>query len=177
MAKSYKELLHDITTFILDVDGVLTDGRLLISESGELLRTMNAKDGYAMKTALNNGYNVCIITGGTNEGVKTRLVGLGIEDVFLNASDKMIQMHEYVAKHNLKPENIVYMGDDMPDVPALEFASVACCPQDAIPEVKAVSQYISHKNGGDGCVRDIIEQVMKVHGKWNVLDGKNAKSN
>ncbi|MEP3967680.1 MAG: 3-deoxy-D-manno-octulosonate 8-phosphate phosphatase, partial [Nonlabens sp.] len=103
MATSYKELLHDITTFILDVDGVLTDGRMLISESGELLRTMNARDGYAMKTALNNGYNVCIITGGRNEGVKSRLVGLGITDVFLNASDKMVQLHEYVTKHNLKP--------------------------------------------------------------------------
>ena len=176
MATSYKELLHDITTFILDVDGVLTDGRMLISESGELLRTMNVRDGYAMKTALNNGYNVCIITGGRNEGVKSRLVGLGVTDVFLNASDKMVQMHEYVAKHNLKPENIVYMGDDMPDVPALEFAGVGCCPQDAIPEVKAVSQYISHKNGGDSCVRDIIEQVMKVQGKWNVQDGKSVKS-
>ncbi len=160
MATSYKELLHDITTFILDVDGVLTDGKLLISESGELLRTMNARDGYAMKTALNNGYNVCIITGGTNEGVKDRLVGLGIQDVFLNASDKMIQLHEYAAKHHLKPENIVFMGDDMPDVPAIKFVGLGCCPQDAIPEVKAVSQYISHKKGGAACVREIIEQVM-----------------
>jgi 3-deoxy-D-manno-octulosonate 8-phosphate phosphatase (KDO 8-P phosphatase) len=176
MTKSYKELLHDINTFILDVDGVLTDGRLIISESGELLRTMNARDGYAMKTALNNGYNICIITGGTNEGVKKRLVGLGITDVYLNASDKMIQIREYVAKHNLKPENIVFMGDDMPDVAAIQFAGIGCCPQDAIPEAKAVSQYISHRNGGDACVRDIIEQVMKVHGKWNVQEGKSVKS-
>lgn len=176
MAKSYKELLRDITTFILDVDGVLTDGRLLISESGELLRTMNAKDGYAMKTAIDNGYHVCIITGGTNEGVKNRLVGLGIKDVFLNASDKMLQINEFVTKHHLKPENIVYMGDDMPDVAAVTYAGLGCCPQDAIPEVKAVSQYISHKNGGDACVRDIIEQVMKVQGKWNVSHGKSIKS-
>jgi 3-deoxy-D-manno-octulosonate 8-phosphate phosphatase (KDO 8-P phosphatase) len=176
MAKSYKELLHDITTFILDVDGVLTDGRLLISESGELLRTMNAKDGYAMKTAIDNGYHICIITGGTNEGVKNRLVGLGIKDVFLNASDKMLQIKEFVTKHHLKPENIVYMGDDMPDVAAVAYAGLGCCPQDAIPEIKAVSQYISHKNGGDACVRDIIEQVMKVQGKWNANHGKSVKS-
>ncbi len=176
MSKSYKELLHEITTFILDVDGVLTDGRLLISESGELLRTMNAKDGYAIKAALQKGFKICIITGGTNEGVKGRLEGLGIKDVFLNASDKMIQIDQYVAKHNLKAENIVYMGDDMPDVPAVQFAGLGCCPQDAIPEIKAVSQYISHKNGGDACVRDIIEQVMKAQGKWTVLDGKSVKS-
>ncbi|MGB3590839.1 MAG: HAD hydrolase family protein [Nonlabens sp.] len=173
---SYKKLLHKITTFILDVDGVLTDGRLLIAESGELLRTMNAKDGYAMKTALNNGYNICIITGGRNEGVKSRLVGLGIEDVFLNASDKMVQLHEYVKKLALDPGEILYMGDDMPDVPALEFAGLGACPQDAIPECKAVSQYISHKNGGDGCVRDVIEQVMKVQGKWKVSSGKQTPS-
>ncbi len=174
--KSYKELLHDITTIILDVDGVLTDGRLLISESGELLRTMNAKDGYAIKAAINSGLNVCIITGGRNQGVKTRLAGLGVKDIFLNAADKMKEMHEYVEKYQLSPEQILYMGDDMPDVPALEFAGLGCCPQDAIPECKAVSQYISHKNGGDGCVRDVIEQVLKVKGKWNVPGSSGIRS-
>jgi 3-deoxy-D-manno-octulosonate 8-phosphate phosphatase (KDO 8-P phosphatase) len=173
---SYKLKLKNITTFILDVDGVLTDGRLIISESGELLRTMNAKDGYAIKTALNKGYNVCIITGGTNEGVKTRLVGLGIKDVFLNASEKMVQLHEYVAANDLTPEEILYMGDDMPDIPALEYSGLAACPQDAIPEVKAVSDYISHKKGGDSCVRDVIEQVLKVNGDWTISSGKTAVS-
>lgn len=176
MAKSYKELLQNINTFILDVDGVLTDGRLIISENGALLRTMNVRDGYAMKTALDNGYNVCIITGGTNEGVKMRLTELGIKDIYLNASNKMTHIRKYVAAHNLKPENIVFMGDDMPDVQAIQYAGLGCCPQDAIPEAKAVSQYISHKNGGDACVRDIIEQVMKVHGKWKVQDGESVKS-
>ncbi|PQJ18494.1 KdsC family phosphatase [Nonlabens tegetincola] len=174
--KNYKELLNDVTTFILDVDGVLTDGRLLISESGELLRTMNARDGYAIKTALNNGYKVCIITGGRNDGVKSRLMGLGVEDVFLNASDKMVQMREYVVKHNLTPEEILYMGDDMPDLPALEYAGVATCPQDAIQEVKSICNYISHRNGGDSCVRDVIEQVMKVQGKWNATQAVQAVS-
>ncbi|WP_124981518.1 KdsC family phosphatase [Nonlabens xiamenensis] len=176
MPKSYKELLHDISTFIFDVDGVLTDGRLLISESGELLRTMNAKDGYAIKAALHQGYKVCIITGGRNDGVKSRLMGLGVTDVFLNAHDKMVQLTEYVTKYDLKPEEIVYMGDDMPDVPALRYAGLGCCPQDAIPEIKAVSQYISHRKGGDCCVRDIIEQVLKVQGKWNPQDGNKLPS-
>lgn len=173
---SYKLKLKNITTFILDVDGVLTDGRLLISESGELLRTMNAKDGYAMKTALNKGYKVCIITGGTNEGVKSRLVGLGIKDVFLNASEKMVQLMDYVSTHQLKPEEILYMGDDMPDIPALEYCGLATCPQDAIAEVKAASEYISHKNGGDSCVRDVIEQVLKVRGDWNTSSASTVVS-
>jgi len=149
---------------------------LLISESGELLRTMNAKDGYALKTALNNGYYVSIITGGRNQGVKSRLEGLGVTDVFMNAHDKMVQLKEYMDKHDLTADQILYMGDDMPDVPVLEYVGLATCPQDAIPEVKAVSDYISHKNGGDACVRDVIEQVMKVQGKWKVDYGKSATS-
>ncbi len=168
MATSYKELLHNITTIVLDVDGVLTDGRLLISESGELLRTMNAKDGYAIKAALVQGYRVCIITGGRNLGVKSRLQGLGVADVFMNAHDKMQVLKEYMDTHQLQSSEILYMGDDMPDVPAVEFAGLGACPQDAIPEIKAVSDYISHRHGGDCCVRDVIEQVMKVHGKWTV---------
>lgn len=176
MATSYKELLHEITTFIFDVDGVLTDGRMLISDSGELLRTMNAKDGYALKIALNQGYNICIITGGRNEGVKTRLEGLGVKDVFLNAQDKMPYLRRYAAAHDLKPEQMLYMGDDMPDIEAIEFVGLGTCPQDAIPEVKAASNYISHKNGGDCCVRDVIEQVLKVQGKWHVAGGNNIQS-
>jgi len=176
MEKNYKELLREIKAFIFDVDGVLTDGRLLISESGELLRTMNAKDGYALKTALNQGYLICIITGGNNKGVKSRLEGLGVADIFLNAHDKMVQLEEYMNKHGLKPGEVLYMGDDMPDVPALEYAGLAACPQDAVPEVKAVCNYISHKNGGDACVRDVIEQVLKVQGKWEVVYGANAAS-
>lgn len=177
MATSYKELLHEITTFFFDVDGVLTDGRLLISESGELLRSMNTKDGYAIKTALNQGFNICIITGGTNQGVKSRLEGLGVKDVFLNAHDKMPVLLKYAAAHDLNPEQMLYMGDDMPDVEAIEFVGLGTCPQDAIPEVKAVSDYISHKHGGDGCVRDVIEQVLKVQGKWHVAGGKSTQSN
>ncbi len=167
MKKNYKEYLNQITTFIFDVDGVLTDGSIQITTSGEMLRTMNVKDGYALKTALKAGYNVCIITGGSNEGVKKRLQGLGITDIYLGAHHKEEPLDEYLDIHNIKPENALYMGDDMPDIPPLKMVQLATCPQNAIAEVKAICDYVSHKNGGDGCVRDIIEQVLKVRGDWN----------
>lgn len=165
--KSYKEYLHNITTLIFDVDGVLTNGMLTITASGELLRHMNVKDGYAMKLALKQGYNICIISGGTNEGVKTRLNALGIKDVFLGAHQKVKPLTQYLTDNNIKKENVLYMGDDMPDIPVMELVGLPCCPQDAVNEVKAASKYISHKLGGNGCARDVIEQVLKVQGKWN----------
>jgi len=138
MEKSYKEYLHNITTFIFDVDGVLTDGKLHITTEGQMHRTMNVKDGYAIKAALDAGYNICIISGGTDEGVRK----------------------------DIAAQNILYMGDDIPDYPVMQFAGLACCPQDAVKEIKDISNYISHKNGGQGCVRDVIEQVLKVQGNW-----------
>lgn len=164
---SYKEHLHNITTFIFDVDGVLTDGTIMVTTQGELLRQMNVKDGYALKTALNAGFNMCIISGGSNEGVRQRLQGLGITDVYLGAHNKIKQLNEYLNKYNISSENVLYMGDDIPDVPVLKTVALACCPQDAVAEVKAVSNYVSHKHGGKGAVRDVIEQVLKVHGKWD----------
>jgi len=166
MEKSYKEFLKDITTFIFDVDGVFTDGSLLVTSEGELLRKMNVKDGYALKVALKKGYNVCIITGGTNEGVRIRLKGLGVTDIYMDAHYKMDALEEYMGLNHLEPENILYMGDDIPDIPPLQTVALATCPQNAVAEVKSVSQYISHKNGGHGCVRDVIEQVLKVRGDW-----------
>ncbi len=166
MEKSYKEYLKNITTFVFDVDGVFTDGSLLITTEGEMLRKMNVKDGYALKTALQKGYNVCIISGGTNEGVRKRLSDLGVSDIYLGAHLKIEPLKEYLGKHNIKPENVLYMGDDLPDIPAMQKVGLPTCPQDAVPEVKAVSKYVSHKNGGDQCVRDVIEQVLKVRGDW-----------
>ncbi|WP_281543126.1 KdsC family phosphatase [Maribacter aestuarii] len=166
MEKSYKEYLKDITTFVFDVDGVLTDGSLLITTEGEMLRKMNVKDGYAMKVALDKGYKICIITGGTNEGVRNRLRGLGIIDIYLGSHHKDEPLDEYLDVYNIDPKHVVYMGDDIPDIPPLKAVGLATCPQNAVPEVKAVCHYISHINGGDGCVRDIIEQVLKVRGDW-----------
>ncbi|RZN79455.1 MAG: HAD-IIIA family hydrolase [Winogradskyella sp.] len=165
--KSYKEYLNDITTFIFDVDGVLTDGSVTVTTEGEMLRTMNIKDGFALKTAVDAGYNVCIISGGSNEGVRKRLSGLGIKDIYLGAHNKIEQLNDYFSKNNITNNQTLYMGDDIPDYPVMQLVALPCCPQDAVPEIKGVSKYISHKNGGKGAVRDVIEQVLKVQGKWN----------
>jgi 3-deoxy-D-manno-octulosonate 8-phosphate phosphatase (KDO 8-P phosphatase) len=164
--QSYKEYLEHITTFIFDVDGVLTDGTVTVTTSGEMLRKMNIKDGYAIKTAIDKGFNVCVISGGSNEGVRVRLRGLGVTDIYLGAHNKIEQLDEYLDIYNIKAENVLYMGDDIPDLPVMKLVGLPCCPQDAAPEIKAVSHYISHKNGGKGAVRDVIEQVLKVQDKW-----------
>ena len=166
MATSYKELMNNITTFIFDVDGVLTDGTIMVTTEGEMYRNMSIKDGYALKSAVVAGYNVCIISGGSNEGVRKRLEGLGITDIFLGAHQKMLQFEEYCTKNNIAPKQVLYMGDDIPDLPVMQQVGLATCPQDAAPEIKAVSEYISPINGGKGCGRDVIEQVMRVQGKW-----------
>lgn len=165
--KSYKEYLQHITTFIFDVDGVLTDGTITVTTEGEMLRKMSIKDGFALKTAVDTGFNVCIISGGSNEGVRKRLRGLGITDIYLGAHNKIEQLDEYLEIYNIKSESVLYMGDDIPDFPVMKLVGLPCCPQDAVPEIKAICNYISHKNGGNGAVRDVIEQVLKVHGKWN----------
>ena len=167
MEKSYKEFLPQISTLIFDVDGVLTNGMVTVFPNGELVRHMNIKDGYALKTAVDAGLNVCIISGGNNEGVRTRLANLGIKDIYLGAHDKIKQYDEIVKKYNLQPENILYMGDDIPDYPVMKLVGLACCPNDAAPEIQGISNYISYKKGGDGCARDIIEQVLRVQGKWS----------
>ncbi len=173
MAKSYKEIMNQIDTFIFDIDGVLTDSSVHISPTGEMLRIMNIRDGFAMKAALESGYNVCIISGGSNEGVRIRLRNLGITDIHLGTPNKVETFKEYIELYNLKSENVLYMGDDIPDYHVMQLVGLPTCPQDASPEIKGISSYISHVNGGKGAVRDVIEQVMKVQDKWNVyFDGK-----
>lgn len=159
--------MADITTFVFDVDGVFTDGTVLVTSSGELLRSMSVKDGYAVKTAIQKGYNVCIITGGTNPGVKERLKGLGVTDFYMGAHHKLDPLEEYMELYKIDRRNVLYMGDDLPDIPPMKVVALPSSPQNAVAEVKAISAYVSHKNGGDGCVRDIIEQVLKVRGDWN----------
>lgn len=166
MEKSYKEIMPQISTFIFDVDGVLTDGIVTVFPNGELIRQMNIKDGYALKTAVKMGYNVCIISGGTNPAVKSRLQALGITDIYLGAHYKLDQLNEYLDIYNIDPANVLYMGDDIPDIPVMKICGLATCPKDAVPEVQYISGYISQKKGGKGCVRDVIEQVLKVQDKW-----------
>ncbi|WP_253784618.1 HAD family hydrolase [Flavobacterium sp. HSC-32F16] len=166
MAKSYKEIMNDITTFIFDVDGVLTDSSVFVTTEGEILRTMNIRDGYAMKAAVESGYNVCIISGGSNEGVRVRLRNLGITDIHLGTPDKVKTFKEYTEVNNIKPEQVLYMGDDIPDFHVMKLVGLPASPQDAVPEIKNICRYISHVKGGKGAARDVIEQVMKVQGKW-----------
>lgn len=163
---NYKSLLKHITTFIFDYDGVLTNGTVIINLDGELLRTANVKDGYALKHAAEMGYRIVIISGGRSDSVRLRFKPLGITDVFLFVSNKLEKYHEYIREHNLKPEEILYMGDDIPDYPVMAEVGVPSCPADAAEEIKKISRYISPVKGGEGCARDVIEQVMKVQGKW-----------
>jgi 3-deoxy-D-manno-octulosonate 8-phosphate phosphatase (KDO 8-P phosphatase) len=167
MEKNYKEILPNITTFIFDVDGVLTNGIVHVSTTGELTRQMHTKDGYALKTAVDQGYNVCVISGGNNEGVRKRLSALGITSIYLGAHNKLIQFNEYLKLNEIQPDNVLYMGDDIPDFPVMKLVGLPASPKDAVPEIRDISKYISQKKGGFGCVRDVIEQVLKVQGKWD----------
>lgn len=164
--KNYKAKLDKINTFIFDFDGVLSDGMVLLTENGDFLRRTNVKDGYAIQLAIRKGYRVAIISGAKGKGMEKRLFGLNIEDIYLGVPDKMEAYNDLKKKYDLKDENITYMGDDIPDLNVMKQVSVATCPADAATEVKNISDYISDKKGGEGCARDIIEQVLKLHKIW-----------
>ncbi|HEU0065047.1 MAG TPA: HAD hydrolase family protein [Flavisolibacter sp.] len=161
------EYFQDITTFVFDVDGVLTDGSVLLLENGLQARKMNVKDGLALQMAIKNKYNVVIISGGVSEPVINRLKYLGIDEIHLGIKDKFKFLQLYVEQNNLSWHEVLYMGDDLPDVPVLELVALPCCPADAAVEVKKVCKYISALNGGSGCVRDVIEKVLKLNDHWN----------
>lgn len=163
---NFKELLPKINTFIFDIDGVLTDGMITIFPDGDQIRTMNIKDGYALQYAVKKGYNIAIISGGSSETVRLRLNGLGITDVYLKSSNKIEIFENYLKTKNINKEHVLYMGDDIPDYHVMLKSGVATCPKDAAIEIKNIAHYISDKNGGKGCVRDIIEQVLRCQGKW-----------
>lgn len=155
-----------ITTFVFDVDGVLTDGTVLLLENGLQARRMNIKDGLALQMAMKN-FRVVIISGSYSEPVLARLHYLGLTEIFLGTKDKTGFLQRYLKEHNLNWSEVLYMGDDLPDLGVLQRAGLACCPADAVPEVKAVCHYISARNGGAGCVRDVIEAVLKLSGHWH----------
>lgn len=163
---SYKKKLSQITTFIFDVDGVLTDGSVILESSGEMVRTMHTKDGYALQHAVKKGYHIVIISGGSSVMVKKRLEGLGIEHIYLGKDHKLPVLNEHLQKHNISINQVLYMGDDIPDLPCLKVVGVSSCPNDASVEVREVCDYISHINGGKGCVRDVLEQTMRIQNKW-----------
>lgn len=172
---SYKQLLPNIKALVFDVDGVLTNGQVLVTTDGEMLRSMNIKDGYALKTAVDQGLEICIISGGSNEGVRKRLQGLGVTNVHLGVKDKVALLGSVLQKTGIKNEQVLYMGDDLPDMEVMGAVGLPTCPQDAAPEIKKISLYVSHKNGGMGCARDVIEQVLKVQGKWPAGSGIDAR--
>ncbi|MCD4791184.1 MAG: HAD-IIIA family hydrolase [Bacteroidales bacterium] len=168
---NYKSLLKNINTFIFDYDGVLTDGTVILQPDGEALRTANVKDGYALQLAVKSGFNVAIISGGISKSMANRFEALRIKDFFLGVDNKLEVFRNYMKEKNLKPENVLFMGDDIPDFIAMKEAGLPCCPADAAPEIKAISKYISNYEGGKGCVRDVIEQTLKVQEKWMTDDG------
>lgn len=156
-----------ITTFIFDVDGVLTDGTVLVLDNGLQARKMSIKDGFALQMAVKNGYKVLIVSGGNSPQVANRLEKLGINDVHMSVLNKKEFISNYIVENNLKKEELLYMGDDLPDLPAMSIVGLPCCPADAVQEIKEIVQYISPLKGGDACVRDVIEKVLKLNDHWH----------
>jgi len=155
-----------ITTFIFDIDGVLTDGTLLVLRDGLQARQMHVKDGFGLQMAMKNGYRVFIISGGVSEESKKRLENLGIKDIHIGITDKTKFVADLLKSKKLKWEEVLYMGDDLPDLPLMSKVGLSACPADAVNEVKSIVKYVSPINGGWGCVRDVIEKVLKVNGHW-----------
>ncbi len=159
-------IFENISTFIFDVDGVLTDGTILLFENGLQARQMNIKDGYALQLAVKKGYRLLILSGGVSQPVIDRLNKLGVTDVHMNITDKKEFIGHYLLKHHLNKEETLFMGDDMPDLSAMNMVGLPACPADAVPEIKGVAKYISPFAGGQGCVRDVIEKVLKLNEHW-----------
>ncbi len=168
---NYKELLKNINTFIFDYDGVLTDGNIITLDDGEAYRTTNVKDGYALQLARKKGYRIAVISGAKADCMIHRLKALQITDIFLGIENKLQTFTTYLQKNEIDSSHVLFMGDDIPDYELMLVAGLSSCPADAAEEIKKVARYISHFGGGKGCVRDVIEQVLKVQGKWMNDDG------
>ena len=165
MNTNFKQQLKKVRCFIFDVDGVITDGSLIVMP-GELYRTMNIRDGFAIKESVNAGYFVVSISGGNSDRVRSRLTNLGVNDIYLGIENKLDKLNEVIKQYNLKKEEILYMGDDMPDFAVMKKAGIAIAPNDAVEEIKSISHYVSPFKGGHGCVRDVLEQILKIKGVW-----------
>lgn len=157
-----------ITTFVFDVDGVLTDGTVYVLDNGEQVRRMNIKDGFSLQLAIKKGYRVLVISGADSNAVVSRLKKLGITDILMNIHDKRGVLLQYMEDHHIGKEKVLFMGDDIPDYVAMNVAGLPCAPSDAAPEIKKAASYISSKQGGKGCVREVIEKVLKLNGHWEL---------
>lgn len=160
------EAFNHIKAFFFDVDGVMTDGKIHVLANGEQIRSFFVKDGWAMKYAMEAGYPICIISSGQYEGVRKRLEFLGVNEIHLAVPDKIKVFDDLLAKYDIKPEEVLYMGDDIPDIKILKKVGLPTCPKDAVVDVIENCKYISNKNGGEGCVRDVIEKTMRIQNKW-----------
>lgn len=160
------KMLSEVNTFIFDYDGVMTDGTVYMDSNGDPLRTSNVKDGYALQLASKLGFHLAVISGAVVTNITKRLNMLGVKDVFTGVPDKVLKLEEYMEQYHLTPNQVIYMGDDIPDLKVMQKVGVPVCPADAAEEVKQISAYISHCPGGRGCVRDVIERTLKIQGKW-----------
>jgi 3-deoxy-D-manno-octulosonate 8-phosphate phosphatase (KDO 8-P phosphatase) len=163
---AYLELFKQVRAFVFDVDGVFTNNEVIVTEDGALVRKMHIRDGYAIKAAVRAGYPIAIITGGKSEGVKKRFTDLGVKDIYLGKTDKMDAFDEFVHLYDLNPNEILYMGDDLPDYPVMRRVGCPVCPADAAQELFPIAVYVSPYAGGQGCVRDVVQQVMALQGEW-----------
>ena len=169
---NYKAKLHEIKAFVFDYDGVISDGNIWSANDTIIVRSGNVKDGYAMQYALRKGYLIAILSGGSGDSIRSRMKMVGVEDVYLGSHRKKEIFEDFLKDKQLLPEQVLYVGDDIPDYDVMRLAGVSACPADAAEEIKAVADYISHKNGGCGCVRDVIEQVLRLQGQWFHEDAK-----
>lgn len=171
MTLNYKAQLQKITTFIFDVDGIFTDNIVYLTSDGEQMRTANVKDGYAVQLAVKKGLHLAIISGGKSEAVRKRFEGLGLQHIFLGSSNKIEVFEKFCTENKISPEEVCYMGDDIPDYHVMKKVGLACCPSDAAQEIRSIAHYISPYEGGKGCVRDILEQALKIKGLWMTDEG------
>ena len=165
-----EERLKKIKAFVFDVDGVFTDGGILATAEGDLYRTFDSKDGFGIRMAMMKGYKLGIITGGRSESITKRFLQCGIkpEDVYLGSRDKIEDFEDFCRKYDLLPEEILYMGDDLPDIPVMQACGCGACPSDAVEDVKEIADWVSEFPGGKRCVRNGLEMVMKLQGKWHL---------
>ncbi|MDP2385872.1 MAG: HAD hydrolase family protein [Bacteroidota bacterium] len=168
--ENFKTKLTKITTFMFDMDGVLTNGQIMLLDGHEPIRNVNSKDGYAIHLAQEKKYNLFIVSGGKSQAMEAIFKKSGYTAVFMNQRNKLDCYNNILSEYKLKNEEILYMGDDLPDWNTMKQAGVAACPADAAQEIKDICIYVSQKKGGEGCVRDIIEQVMRVRGDWEIAD-------